>query len=123
MVKAHELRVETREQLLGRLEDLRKELASLRVAKLTNGAPSRIAKISTTRKDIARVLTVFHSNERIAAKKLLADKPMNQWPKDLRPKLTRAKRRALPKHLVRARAPCGAPALGMRSQLFTPSFD
>ncbi len=103
MVKAREIRAETREQLMSRLAELRKELASLRVAQLTNGAPSRIAKIGSTRKDIARVLTVFHSNERLQAKKLLADKPLNQWPKDLRPKKTRALRRALPKALVSAR--------------------
>jgi large subunit ribosomal protein L35e len=105
MVKAREIRAETREQLMSRLAELRKELASLRVAQLTNGAPSRIAKIGGTRKDIARVLTVFHSNERIQAKKLLADKPMNQWPKDLRPKMTRAKRRALPQSLVSLNLP------------------
>ncbi len=107
MVKAREIRAETREQLMSRLAELRKELASLRVAQLTNGAPSRISKIGSTRKDIARVLTVFHSNERIQAKQLLADKPLNQWPKDLRPKKTRAIRRALPKALV------SSPAAGL----------
>lgn len=123
MVKAREIRAETREQLMSRLAELRKELASLRVAQLTNGAPSRIAKIGSTRKDIARVLTVFHSNERIQAKQLLADKPMNQWPKDLRPKLTRAKRRALPKALVSDRRCMQHTTDGSDYSMFTPSFD
>ena len=123
MVKAREIRAETREQLMSRLAELRKELASLRVAQLTNGAPSRIAKIGSTRKDIARVLTVFHSNERIQAKQLLADKPLNQWPKDLRPKKTRAMRRALPKALVSDTLICTRSFNGSDYSMFTPSFD
>ena len=102
MVKAHTLVSKTREELLAAREAARKELASLRVVQKTAGTPSRVCKIAGTRKDIARILTVFNSNERISAKKALAGKPLNKWPKDLRPKQTRAKRRALPKALVSA---------------------
>ena len=45
-VKVHELRTKDRKDLLKQLEDLKNELTQLRVAKVTGGAPSKLAKIS-----------------------------------------------------------------------------
>lgn len=60
MVKAYELRGLPKEELLKTLGDLRKELSDLHVAKVTGGAASKIAKIKSVRKSIARVLTVHN---------------------------------------------------------------
>lgn len=57
-VKAHELRDKSKSELLSLLNELKGELASLRVAQVTGGAPAKLAKIKDVRKDIARVLTV-----------------------------------------------------------------
>jgi large subunit ribosomal protein L35e len=80
MVKAYELRGQSKDELLKTLEEHRKELSELHVAKVTGGAASKVAKIKSVRKSIARILTVH-----------------NQLPKDLRSKKTRAMRRALTK--------------------------
>ena len=37
----------------------------LRVAKVTGGAANKLAKIKTTRKNIARVLTVYNQNQAV----------------------------------------------------------
>ena len=63
-LKAHELRQENKEALLKRLEDLKNELAQLRVSKVTGGAASKLAKIKVVRKSIARVLTVYNQNQK-----------------------------------------------------------
>lgn len=39
--------------------------AQLRVAKVTGGAPNKLAKIHTVRKNIARVLTVYNQNQAV----------------------------------------------------------
>jgi len=44
-VKAHELRSKSRQDLLKDLDDLRNELASLRVAQVTQGTPAKLAKM------------------------------------------------------------------------------
>ena len=44
-VKAHTLRQETKASLLQKLDDYKQELASLRVAQGSNGAPSKLAKM------------------------------------------------------------------------------
>ena len=92
-VKAYELRNKTKGELLKQLEELKAELASLRVAKVTGGAASKLSKIQVVRKNIARVLTVISQNTRAKTRNYLKNK--KYLPKDLRPKLTRAKRRAL----------------------------
>eukprot|EP00027_Filamoeba_sp_ATCC50430_P017053 CAMPEP_0168577256 /NCGR_PEP_ID=MMETSP0413-20121227/20692_1 /TAXON_ID=136452 /ORGANISM="Filamoeba nolandi, Strain NC-AS-23-1" /LENGTH=193 /DNA_ID=CAMNT_0008611003 /DNA_START=58 /DNA_END=639 /DNA_ORIENTATION=+ len=97
-VRAHELRTKSKAELLKQLEDLRNELAQLRVAKVTGGAPSKLAKIRTVRKSIARVLTVISQTQRAALRKHYA-KSRHQ-PLDLRPKFTRA---ALRKHYAKSR--------------------
>ena len=61
MVKAYELRDMPKEDLLKTLGDLCKELSELHVAKVTDGAASKIAKIKSVRKSIARVLTVHNT--------------------------------------------------------------
>jgi large subunit ribosomal protein L35e len=44
-LKASELRKKSRQELLKQLTDLRTELAQHRVAKVTGGAPSKLAKL------------------------------------------------------------------------------
>ncbi|AET41352.1 60S ribosomal protein uL29 Ecym_8056 [Eremothecium cymbalariae DBVPG len=91
-VKAYELRTKSKEQLEEQLVALKKELAELKVQKLSR--PS-LPKINTVRKNIARVLTVINQNQRQAVRELYKGKKYQ--PKDLRAKKTRALRRALTK--------------------------
>lgn len=95
VVKAHELRGKSRDQLLKQLEELKNELAELRVAKTTGGAPSKLAKIKVTRKQIARVLTVYNQQNKAELREKFADAKYKS--KDLRVKKTRAIRRRLTK--------------------------
>lgn len=44
-IKAHELRGKSKQELETQLNELKNELAQLRVAKVTGGAPSKIAKM------------------------------------------------------------------------------
>ena len=69
-------------------------LHQLRVAKVTNGAPSKLAKIGVVRKSIARVLTVYNqiTKSKLREKYQQEELPM---PIDLRQKKTRAIRRRL----------------------------
>ncbi|MFX7747764.1 50S ribosomal protein L29, partial [Acinetobacter baumannii] len=69
------------------------EVQSLRVAKVTGGAASKLAKIHVVRKSIARVLTVIHQTQKDNLRKFYRNK--RYMPKDLRPKKTRAIRRLL----------------------------
>merc|ERR1712179_599578 len=78
------------------LEDLKQELLTLRVNKVTGGAAAKLSKIRVVRKSIARVLTVIHQTQKQNLRKFYRGKKYK--PIDLRPKLTRAKRRALTKH-------------------------
>ncbi|CAI4319192.1 BAQ_1a_G0007620.mRNA.1.CDS.1 [Saccharomyces cerevisiae] len=91
-VKAYELRTKSKEQLASQLVDLKKELAELKVQKLSR--PS-LPKIKTVRKSIACVLTVINEQQREAVRQLYKGKKYQ--PKDLRAKKTRALRRALTK--------------------------
>lgn len=94
-VKAFELRKKTDAELLEELSNLKTELASLRVQKIANGAPSKIAQIGSTRKAIARVLTVLSQKQREALRLKYAG--AKYLPTDLRAKKTRAIRRRLSK--------------------------
>ena len=67
--------------------------AQLRVAKVTGGAASKLAKIKVVRKSIARVLTVYNQTQKSKLREVYAGKKFQ--PKDLRKKQTRAIRRAL----------------------------
>uniref|UniRef100_A0A6U2RIL9 60S ribosomal protein L35 n=1 Tax=Leptocylindrus danicus TaxID=163516 RepID=A0A6U2RIL9_9STRA len=95
MVKAYELRNLEKDALLKTLEDHRKELSDLAVAKVTNAAVSKIAKIKSVRKSIARILTVHNQKQKEAVRAACAG--AKYIPKDLRSKKTRAMRRALTK--------------------------
>lgn len=84
------------------LKELRQELAALRVAKVTGGAPNKLSKIKGVRKAVARVLTVYRHNVIGSLRKKTADDAASRkgralLPLDLRPKKTRALRKALSK--------------------------
>jgi large subunit ribosomal protein L35e len=86
---------------LMQLKELKQELAALRVAKVTGGAPNKLSKIKVVRKSIARVLTVINQNQKAALKEEFAGK--KYVPVDLRTKKTRAIRRRLTKHQANAK--------------------
>merc|ERR1712018_527485 len=95
-VKCSDLRNKKKEELTKQLEDLKTELASLRVAKVTGGAASKLSKIRVVRKSIARVYIVMHQKQKENLRKLSRGKKYK--PLDLRPKKTRAIRKALTPH-------------------------
>merc|ERR1711966_423359 len=83
-------------ELLKQLEDLKNELAQLRVAKLSGqGGPSKLAKIKVVRKDIARVLTVYNQTIRSRARAQYSKQRAKYIPLTLREKKTRAIRQRL----------------------------
>ncbi|XP_049281935.1 60S ribosomal protein L35 [Anopheles funestus] len=94
-VKCSELRTKDKKELTKQLEDLKKELLNLRVAKVTGGAPSKLSKIRVVRKAIARVYIVMNTKTKENLRKLYKGK--KYVPLDLRPKKTRAMRKALSK--------------------------
>jgi len=100
-LKAHELREKSKSELQAQLKELKQELGALRVAKVTGGAPNKLSKIKVVRKSIARVLTVISQNQRAALRKAYTNK--KYLPLDLRPKKTRAIRRQLTKHQLKAK--------------------
>ncbi|BFZ57631.1 60S ribosomal protein L35, L29 [Savitreella phatthalungensis] len=95
-VAAHTLKKSNKAELLQQLEDLRKELASLRVQKVAGGASSKVTKIHDVRKNIARVLTVIQLSSRDAVRQEYKNK--KHLPLDLRVRQTRAIRRRLSKN-------------------------
>lgn len=94
-IKAHELRTKSKSDLLSQLQELKNELVSLRVAKVTNGAASKLSKIGVVRKSIARVLTVYNQTTKQKLREKYADE--SYIPKVLRKKQTRAIRQRLTK--------------------------
>ena len=93
-LKAHELRSKNKEELTKQADELKNELGALRTAKVSGqGAAARLAKIKVIRKSIARVLTVQNQGQRDALRKQYRKRTFK--PLDLRPKKTRAIRRAL----------------------------
>nr|BAN20228.1 ribosomal protein L35 [Riptortus pedestris] len=95
-VKCSELRAKDKKDLLKQLDELKTELTNLRVAKVTGGAASKLSKIRVVRKAIARVYIVMHQKQKENLRKLFKNKKYK--PLDLRPKKTRAMRKALTKH-------------------------
>eukprot|EP00761_Pharyngomonas_kirbyi_P011110 gb/GECH01011134.1/.p1 GENE.gb/GECH01011134.1/~~gb/GECH01011134.1/.p1 ORF type:complete len:123 (+),score=17.96 gb/GECH01011134.1/:1-369(+) len=93
MVKAYELRTKSKAELENELEKLKKELFQLRVSKVTGGAPNKLNKMRTVRKDISRVLNVMTEMQRNELRKVYNDP--RKMPYDLRPKTLRKERRAL----------------------------
>merc|ERR1740121_3478373 len=75
------------------VDEFRSELSQLQVAKATGAASSKLAKIQVLRKNIARCLTAYNQKVRADAREKFAKK--KYVPQDLRPKKTRALRRAL----------------------------
>ncbi|XP_067001480.1 large ribosomal subunit protein uL29 isoform X2 [Anabrus simplex] len=98
-VKCSELRTKDKKELLKQLDELKTELNNLRVAKVTGGAASKLSKIRVVRKAIARVYIVMHQKQKENLRKFFKGKKYK--PLDLRPKKTRAIRRALTKHECR----------------------
>merc|ERR1712157_636161 len=94
-LKVSDLRTKSKQELLNQLKDLKAELALLRVAKVTGGAPNKLSKIKVVRLSIARVLTVISQNQKAALAKAYEGK--KHKPLDLRVKKTRAIRKALTK--------------------------
>merc|ERR1719261_65618 len=92
-VKTHELRGMKKDELLKKLDELKVELGQLRVAKVTQGAQSKLTKIKVVRKSIARVLTVYNQTVKGKVRAMYADKRFK--PLDIRVKKTRAIRRRL----------------------------
>merc|ERR1712024_352924 len=95
-VKAKELRGKKKEELLKQLHGLKTELAQLRVAKVTGGAASKLSKIRVIRKSVARVHIVMNQKQKDNLRKFYKGKKYK--PLDLRPKKTRAIRKALSAH-------------------------
>merc|ERR1711943_132380 len=83
-LKVSELRGKSKQELLNQLKDLKQELALLRVAKVTGGAPNKLSKIKVVRLSIARVLTVISHNQKAALRKAYEGK--QYIPIDLRAK-------------------------------------
>ncbi|KAF9584309.1 60S ribosomal protein L35 [Lunasporangiospora selenospora] len=94
-VKAYELRTKNKAELTKQLEELKQELASLKVQKVAGGS-GKLTKISTVRKSIARVMTVITQTQRAQLRIFYQKKKF--MPLDLRVKKTRAIRRRLTKH-------------------------
>eukprot|EP01087_Luapelamoeba_hula_P007342 TRINITY_DN17_c0_g1_i1.p2 TRINITY_DN17_c0_g1~~TRINITY_DN17_c0_g1_i1.p2 ORF type:complete len:125 (+),score=26.74 TRINITY_DN17_c0_g1_i1:93-467(+) len=92
-IKTRELRPKKKTELIKQLEELKTELSTLRVAQVTGGAPSKLAKIKEIRRSIARVLTVVNQTQKDNLRKFYKGKKYK--PLDLRPKKTRAIRRRL----------------------------
>merc|ERR1712168_627720 len=93
--KCGEYRKMKKDDLKKKLVELKQELAGLRVAKVTGGAASKLCKIRVVRKSIARVNTIMNQKTEENLRKFYAGKKFK--PLDLRPKKTRAIRRALTK--------------------------
>ncbi|KAG9303266.1 hypothetical protein G9A89_013592 [Geosiphon pyriformis] len=100
-VKAYELRAKDKTELTKQLEDLKQELATLKVQKIASGATSKSTKLREVRKSIARVNTVISQSQRAHLKLFYKGKKFK--PLDLRPKKTRAIRRRLTKSEAGAR--------------------
>jgi len=92
-VKAHELRQKKKSELLKQLEELKIELAGLRVHQVVGGTPAKLAKIKDIRKSIARVNTVLSQTQRHQLR--LHYKGHKYKPLDLRPKKIRKLRKKL----------------------------
>jgi len=82
--------------LFKELDDYKKELSSLRIAKIAGGTASKLGRIRLVRKAIAKFLTVINQKNRDKVRDSLAKKSLK--PLDLRGKKTRAIRRRITKH-------------------------
>ncbi|KAI0982067.1 hypothetical protein GJ496_011929 [Pomphorhynchus laevis] len=95
-VRAKDLRLKSKEELEKQLAELKQELASLRVSKVVGPSKNvRVTRIRTVRKSVARILTIMNQMRTENLIKFYKGKKF--VPKDLKPRLTRAKRRELTK--------------------------
>ena len=94
--RAREYRAISKEDMEAKLNGFKNELMQLRAAAKTSNQAAKACKQRVIRKCIARVLTVLNQREKENVRKFYAE-PQNKrlTPKYLKPKLTRAKRRAL----------------------------
>nr|XP_018259682.1 ribosomal protein L29 [Kwoniella dejecticola CBS 10117]OBR81840.1 ribosomal protein L29 [Kwoniella dejecticola CBS 10117] len=92
-IRAFELQSKSKQDLSTQLNELKTELASLRVQKIAGGSASKLTKINTVRKSIARVLTVINHKQRDNLREFY--NKSKYLPLDLRYKKTRAIRRRL----------------------------
>merc|ERR1739847_96337 len=90
------LREESKDNLTAKLTELRQELATLKVAKVTAQSASKLGKINVVRKDIAKVLTVINQARKNELQKFYRGKSVR--PVDLKPRKTRALRKRLNKN-------------------------
>ena len=116
-VSAKEYRKKNTQELLNELKKMREELQKIRFTKGSGTAVAKLSKIKSLRKQIARVLTIIRENrkeevvkglrERVTknekdgkeeeVKTTIKNLKLKHIPLDLRPKLTRAKRRRMTK--------------------------
>ena len=113
-IKVADLRKKTAEELLAELKKYREELQNIRFTKVSGTAVSKLSKIKTLRKAVAKTLTVINENsknkvienlrkrttvdsEGKSVEKVIKNIKAKHLPKNLRPKKTRAIRRALTK--------------------------
>lgn len=94
--QCNQFREMKKEELGKKLDDLKNELATLKVAKVTGGAASKLSKIRVIRKSIARVHIVMNQKQKDNLRKFYSGKKYK--PLDLRPKKTRAIRKNLSAH-------------------------
>ncbi|CAF2134061.1 unnamed protein product [Rotaria magnacalcarata] len=93
-IKCSQLRGKKPDEVQKQLSDLRQELNTLRVGKVTgSGSAQKLGKILNVRKSIARVLIVRNQTTKDNLRKLYHGKKYK--PKDLRKRKTRAIRRLL----------------------------
>jgi len=102
-IKCSELRTKKKEELTKQLDELKMELAQLRVAKVTGGAASKLSKIRVVRKSVARVHIVMAQKQKENLRKFYRSK--KYMPLDLRPKKTRAIRKRLTPHEAALKTP------------------
>ncbi|KAK5160199.1 60S ribosomal protein L35, L29 [Recurvomyces mirabilis] len=102
-IKTQALWGKNKDELKKQLDEQKQELVQLRTQKIAGGAQSKLNKMCVytinptknhdVRKNIARILTVINHTQRHQLRIFYEKK--KYMPLDLRPKLTRAKRRAL----------------------------
>merc|ERR1712088_1226119 len=95
-MRVSEIRGQSKDELTKKLTELRQELATLNVAKVTAQSASKLGKINVVRKQIAKVLTVINQARKAELQKFYRGK--NVRPVDLKPRKTRALRKRLNKH-------------------------
>merc|ERR1711883_11185 len=95
-LRVQTLRGQSKDDLSKKLNELRQELATLKVAKVTAQSASKLGKINVVRKDIAKVLTVINQARKQELNKFYRGKSVK--PADLKPRKTRALRKRLNKH-------------------------